>query len=89
MNVTKDTSELLAKAQAIAAKTAGDTSVLIKLDLLQGLIAELEGLLDSHPLKAVADKAKARTPSMDDKATPSPPKRTNAEYEADKAKGVL
>jgi hypothetical protein len=28
------------------------------------------------------------TPSMDDKSIPSPPTRTVAEYEADKARGV-
>ena len=29
-----------------------------------------------------------RIPSMDDKDTPSPPRRTTAQYEADVAKGI-
>lgn len=29
-----------------------------------------------------------KTPSMDDKDTPSPPTRTNDQYEADKEKGI-
>lgn len=31
---------------------------------------------------------KPRTPSMDDKATPSPPVRTTEQYEKDKAAGI-
>jgi hypothetical protein len=84
---TLDTTRLLASAKALADKEAAATNVVIKLDLLQGLIATLDTLLDERPIKALADNAKARTPSMDDKAASSPPKRTLAEYEADKAAG--
>jgi len=31
---------------------------------------------------------KPQTPSMDDKDTPSPPTRTHAEYEEDRAAGI-
>lgn len=33
-------------------------------------------------------QAMSKTPSMDDKKTPSPPTRTNEQYEADKERGV-
>ncbi len=36
----------------------------------------------------MSEKSEAPTPSMDDKATPSPPVRTNEQYDADKKAGV-